>query len=78
MFIFLCCHEKTHGNKNFSHKNLKPGRESQITTSSVKPCIHAENATLLQFLSLESKMVQQRNMQLRRETNFLKNINKDK
>ena len=40
------------------------------------PALHAENATLLQFLSLESKMVQQRNMQLRWETNFLKNINR--
>ena len=31
-FIFLFCCEKAHDNKEFSHENSKPGRESQITT----------------------------------------------
>ena len=29
---FLLCHEKVHGNKEFSHGNSKPCRESKITT----------------------------------------------
>ena len=36
--FFLSCHEKAHDNKEFSHENLKPCRESRITTHQVKPC----------------------------------------
>ena len=32
IYIFLSRREKTHGNKEFSHKNPKRRRESRITT----------------------------------------------
>ena len=32
IFIFLSCREKARDSKEFSRKNLKPRRESRITT----------------------------------------------
>ena len=32
IFISLTCREKAHDNKEFSRENLKPRRESRITT----------------------------------------------
>ena len=33
IFIFLSCREKAHDNKEFNHENLRPRRESRITTT---------------------------------------------
>ena len=37
LIIFSSCCEKVHDNKEFSHENSKPHRESQIMTGKVKP-----------------------------------------
>ena len=42
LFIFLCCCEKAHDNKEFSCENSKPFCESRITTRYVEPCIYIE------------------------------------
>ena len=37
IFIFLSCREKVHDNKEFSRKNSKSCRQSEITTCYVEP-----------------------------------------
>ena len=49
ILIFLSCHEKAHDNKEISHENSKPCRESQITTCQTMSIFRLKLVFILSF-----------------------------